>query len=659
MGPMSYEGPENYIFISYAHKDSEKVLYVLEKLVERGYRIWYDDGLAPGSEWPEDIAEHLDKCAVFMSFISNNSMESPNCRREINFALSRQKPFLGIMLEPTKMTLGMEMQLSSQHCLVWDNYREEKDFLRKLLSSPDLECCKEAAEAPEVPAAPKPAAKLAQAAAPVKKTEEKPRKEPKPKKEKKPKKADGTKKKSLPRRLLEGTLIVAVLAALVAVGMVVGSYVTVLPEVRTSRYTTTLTLREQNITVDAVKKLNTLEKMTSLYLYDCTVDEGAFDWLSSETLRSLHAENTPVTDLTFLNNCPAVNRLTLENCSVTDKAFDGVDMSRVEYLELPDNPKFTELTVITCETLRSVNVDGTGVSSIEHLASFPRLNEVDCSRTAVTSLEALAELQNLTVLRASECSIGKITKPFLSLSMHTLELNGCELKTIEGFENFTVLKKVYLSGNKLKELDWLAKSVATLTDVNLSGNELDKDAVWFLKDAISLSYLDVSGITLTDGALFEKMTDLSTLYAAHCGLESLAHMDQLGNIRELYLSHNKLQDLTGIPPFAQLGYSRLDLAYNNITSVAPIAGGQFSVLALQGNPIELAEGDFSDLGGSLLALDYHESMLDSGKLNFSRTYITGCPGDKQLALQDAVGYGLACVTEDLLLEALEKSDVYY
>ena len=73
---MSYEGPEKYIFISYAHKDSDRVLRILEKMTEAGYRIWYDDGIAPGSEWPEDIAAHLDGCAVFLAFVSNNSIAS-------------------------------------------------------------------------------------------------------------------------------------------------------------------------------------------------------------------------------------------------------------------------------------------------------------------------------------------------------------------------------------------------------------------------------------------------------------------------------------------------------------------------------------------------------------------------------------------------------
>ena len=79
MKPIAYEGNEPYIFISYAHKDSERVFQVLDELDKKGYRIWYDDGIAPGSEWPEDIARHLDAAKMVIAFVTPHSMASQNC----------------------------------------------------------------------------------------------------------------------------------------------------------------------------------------------------------------------------------------------------------------------------------------------------------------------------------------------------------------------------------------------------------------------------------------------------------------------------------------------------------------------------------------------------------------------------------------------------
>ena len=137
----AYEGNENYVFISYSHKDTQTVIPIMEKLCALGCRIWYDEGIVPGSEWPEDIAQHLNNCAMVIAFISPNSMASVNCRREINFALSKQKPFLSVVLEPTEMPLGMELQLSTQQSVLRYNYRTEEQFLEKICACPDLIRC--------------------------------------------------------------------------------------------------------------------------------------------------------------------------------------------------------------------------------------------------------------------------------------------------------------------------------------------------------------------------------------------------------------------------------------------------------------------------------------------------------------------------------------
>lgn len=161
----AYEGKENYIFISYAHKDSSRVFPIMEELFSRGYRLWYDEGIAPGSEWPEDIAQHLNGAAMVIAFVSANSMASVNCRREINFALSKEKPFLSVVLEPTEMPLGMELQLSAQQSVLRHNYTSEAAFLEKICACPGLSQCQQES----IPASPVMDAATPQGNVPVRK----------------------------------------------------------------------------------------------------------------------------------------------------------------------------------------------------------------------------------------------------------------------------------------------------------------------------------------------------------------------------------------------------------------------------------------------------------------------------------------------------------
>ena len=138
----AYEGNRPFIFVSYAHKDSREVFDLIEKLAARGYRIWYDEGIEPGSEWPENIANHLLRAEMVLAMITNDSMDSVNCRREINYAMSKGKPLLSVVLEKTEIPAGMELQLSSQQSVLRYNFTDENRFLDKIESCSYMEPCK-------------------------------------------------------------------------------------------------------------------------------------------------------------------------------------------------------------------------------------------------------------------------------------------------------------------------------------------------------------------------------------------------------------------------------------------------------------------------------------------------------------------------------------
>lgn len=130
-----YEGHRNYIFVSYCHKDKQRVYPIIERLVQEGFRVWYDEGINPGSEWPEIIAGHLAGCAICLAMISEDALNSHNCRREINYAILKKKPFISIMLESVALSPGMMMQLSTEQSLHMYELPEEA-FFDKLLQAP-------------------------------------------------------------------------------------------------------------------------------------------------------------------------------------------------------------------------------------------------------------------------------------------------------------------------------------------------------------------------------------------------------------------------------------------------------------------------------------------------------------------------------------------
>lgn len=136
-----YEGNENYIFLSYSHKDSQTVIPIIERLDASGFRVWYDSGIEAGSEWPEYIEEHLKNASVVVVFISPSSVESRNCRNEINFALDLGKDILVVYLEETELAKGMRLQLTSTHSLYKQNHDSYESFISSLVNAHILKSC--------------------------------------------------------------------------------------------------------------------------------------------------------------------------------------------------------------------------------------------------------------------------------------------------------------------------------------------------------------------------------------------------------------------------------------------------------------------------------------------------------------------------------------
>ena len=141
-----------YAFISYSHRDSDQVMPVLDRLKRRDVAVWYDQGIEVGSEWPEFIAQALVGARCVIAFITPNSVASQNCRREINFAISKGIDVVAAYLEPTDLSPGMELQLNTLQALYRENYPDEDAFVEALMAARVLEPCIGAAREADAPA---------------------------------------------------------------------------------------------------------------------------------------------------------------------------------------------------------------------------------------------------------------------------------------------------------------------------------------------------------------------------------------------------------------------------------------------------------------------------------------------------------------------------
>ena len=132
----SYEGNEPYIFISYSHKDSALVLPAIKAIQDKGYPVWFDAGIRPGSEWAADIAIHLKNASLVLAFVSHSAFDSQNCKAEIVYAFGNRKPMLTVRLDKAPLPDGLDMQLSLSQMFDAFAYDGGDEFVSRLVAAP-------------------------------------------------------------------------------------------------------------------------------------------------------------------------------------------------------------------------------------------------------------------------------------------------------------------------------------------------------------------------------------------------------------------------------------------------------------------------------------------------------------------------------------------
>ena len=130
----AYIGDAAYVFVCYAHEDAEVVYPELQRLHDRNVNIWYDEGISPGREWTQALADAIEGSSQFLYFVSQKSVVSRNCRNEIQYAAARDKPVVAVHLEPTELPGGLELSIGLAQAVM--KYElSEADFERKMAAA--------------------------------------------------------------------------------------------------------------------------------------------------------------------------------------------------------------------------------------------------------------------------------------------------------------------------------------------------------------------------------------------------------------------------------------------------------------------------------------------------------------------------------------------
>ncbi|MBA4385780.1 MAG: hypothetical protein C0410_13670 [Anaerolinea sp.] len=89
------------VFLSYSRKDTDSVKELFASLGARNREVWIDlHGIEYSSKWWDEICAGIDGADNFVLIVSQNSLESLFCHREINHALKHNKRIIPFLLKP-------------------------------------------------------------------------------------------------------------------------------------------------------------------------------------------------------------------------------------------------------------------------------------------------------------------------------------------------------------------------------------------------------------------------------------------------------------------------------------------------------------------------------------------------------------------------------
>ncbi len=125
----AYTGDEPYLFVSYCHRDTDKVYPILDALYDRRFRLWYDESCETGNDFRDELRHRIEKAEAVLLFVSESSMASPFCGMEIIVARENNKRLYPIYLDSSEVPPAFSILLANTHHGTIDNKKKLLDAM--------------------------------------------------------------------------------------------------------------------------------------------------------------------------------------------------------------------------------------------------------------------------------------------------------------------------------------------------------------------------------------------------------------------------------------------------------------------------------------------------------------------------------------------------
>lgn len=314
-----------------------------------------------------------------------------------------------------------------------------------------------------------------------------------------------------------------------------------------------------------------------------------------------------------------------------------------------------KLSNINDNKLEKLHLKGYNLTETNFLNELPNLRILSIPDNNITFVSDIAELENLEEVNLDNNAIKRINKKWNSLrirkflcSNNNIDPRSGGLSDLSGLSNLTILQSFKCRNNQLAELRFLSKSKTTLTQADISENNLTQEEIEIalngcteLKNlSIDSKYQDKEQYKLTSLGFLSDFDKLEEFSAANGNIEDISPLSDK-NIKKLNLSNNKIKDISMLDKIISSYDSiSLNLSSNKISDISKLPRRHYAELNLSGNPIsDLSR--LNDLSGDILKISYNESNPDfvlqlSCFRQFTKIEFYGVPLDKRVVIEDKI-----------------------
>lgn len=88
------------VFISYSRKDANEVGDLVKFIEKLDYSVWTDKNLTGGQVWWDGILGEIRQCDTFVMAVSQSSLDSEACTKELSYAIALKRLILPISVAP-------------------------------------------------------------------------------------------------------------------------------------------------------------------------------------------------------------------------------------------------------------------------------------------------------------------------------------------------------------------------------------------------------------------------------------------------------------------------------------------------------------------------------------------------------------------------------